>query len=265
MGIIVSDDIVRVADAEITGNNWSTIYEKKFVMDHTNLFRSGRKLDNNTGERLLKFDFGAAQSLAAIVLAYCNFDKIQIRGTDTDAEADPGWNNPEYDSGALDLSEWGLIGRYNLYKTLTAFNYRYLDLYVPAGTSEVTTSISVWQVGMVVPLETITELSQSVTEYSRSARLPFEEIQLTRTRKDMVYLAGEREFQALVDLDFGNRDTADESELFTFNRMLSPLVFYRNNSDDSEVMVCKKLTYYKGTVFAPGAVRGNLIQLEENV
>lgn len=260
MGVIFSNSFVAVANANITARSANASYPKINVMDNWHLSRCFRAADVTANDYLLKFNFGAAQSLSAILLRNVNFDTVKIQGHASDS-----WGSPSYAGSNLTVSQDPITGRYNIYIPITSFNYQYLRIFIPAGTSEVGTSISEWKIGNVLFMSSITTLSKNISygyndtgeQASKTISLPHGGAGESVELGDLTAWQGE--------VSFGYRAESDESELWTVNAMHAgkPIMFYLNDSDTSEAWLCKRDGNYKSTLIANGHVQGNSFRLTE--
>ncbi len=259
--IIITNAIETVANSGITARSEATGYPKINCMIHTNLGRRFQADDNNTNDYLLKFNFGAAQSLAAIALFDCNFNKVQIQGHGSDA-----WGSPDYAGSSLTVSQNAWTGRYNIFIPLTAFNYQYLRVFIPTGTAEVVTSLSKWQVSSVVPLSTATALTTNMSYgYERTVE-QFEKVnRLAGGGFDSFRYSDILQWRGR--LIFSHRGVSEETELLTMNRYAinAPIVFYENGSSTALCYLCHRAGYYSGSWLYANLVKGNTIALEEYV
>ena len=83
MAIIVSNDFISVANAEITARSEYSNYVKIGVMDYWHLNRQFRANDVTANDYLLKFDMTSAQSVEGVFLNDVNFDTVKLQ-SDTD-------------------------------------------------------------------------------------------------------------------------------------------------------------------------------------
>jgi hypothetical protein len=78
-----------------------------------------------TGETWILVDFGSATTVAGVFLNRANFLSATIQGNDTDS-----WAGPSFSQAKTLVTDD--IGNTHGYWTLTAFNYRYLRILIPA-------------------------------------------------------------------------------------------------------------------------------------
>jgi hypothetical protein len=252
--IILSNSFVDVADANITARSQASGYAKANVMDRWNLKRRFRADDVTATDYLLKFNFGAAQTLLGIFLNDVNFNSVKIQGHASDA-----WGAPSYSGTDLTASPNAITGRYQIFIPLTAFNYQYLRVYIPAGTTAVGDYTSKWEVGTVCFLSTYTTLSHNMAYgYGQTGKHFF------NTSINERISTGE-EIRWEGNLVFGNRSTDDESELWTANKidMSLPFIYYENAGNTANAYLCVRDDSIETTRFAYTGIVGNTIKIKE--
>jgi len=252
--IILSNSFVDVANTNITARSEATGYAKINVMDRWNMKRRFRADDKTANDYLLKFDFGAAQTLVGVFLNDVNFNKVKIEGHASDS-----WGAPSYAGTDLTVSQNPVTGRYQIYIPLTAFNYQWLRIFIPSGTTAVGTYTTKWEVGAVCFLSAATTLSHNMSYgygykgdhfYKNAVN---ERIQLSESMRWQGRLV------------FGNRASSDKTELQTVNQMnmALPFVYYENRGNTSEAYLCVRDDSIEIEEFTYGAVTGNTITIKE--
>lgn len=260
--IVLSNSFVTVADASITARSTdASIGAKVNVMDRWHLKRRFRANDVTTNDYLLKFNFGAAQTLVAVTLQDVNFNKVKIQGHASDT-----WTSPSYAGSDLTVSQNAITGRYNIYIPLTAFNYQYLRVFIPTGTTAVGTYTTKWEAGTLCFLSAQTTLTKNTSfGYAQSGQHSYRDIQLPHGGSERVLTGSSIAWNG--SLVFGNRYKTSATELYTLNAMdmAQPLVYYRNNSDTSEVYLCVRDGAIETTEFTYNMISGGSIKLKELV
>lgn len=94
-------------------------------------------------------DFGATQTVKALMLDRCNVSAVSIQGNATNS-----WSSPAYWATAT-ISQDTLDGRYKLFHDLTAasFSYRYCRIH-PNGTATLYGG-TVWELGSIAVMGTV--------------------------------------------------------------------------------------------------------------
>lgn len=258
MGLIYSKNIVEVADAAITPRSETTGYSDENVMNFWNLKQRFRANDANTNDYLMKFDFSAAQTLAAIFLNDVNFDKVIIQGHATDS-----WASPSFASGTITVSQNPVTGRYQVYIPLTAFNYRWMRIFIPTGTAGAGSYTTKWEIGTVCPLSAVTELSMNMSGFTGWPSLA-STINTKANGGPDVY-EGSTDLQWNANVIFGNRSNSYETELWTMNRIRpsEPMVFYENSGNTSRAYLCHKSEFMQGSISGPNGFIGGTMRLVE--
>jgi len=252
--IILSNSFVDVADASITARSALTGYDKINVMDRWNIERCFSANDLTANDYLLKFDFGAAQTLVGIFLNDVNFNKVKIQANATDA-----WTAPTYAGTDLTVSQNKVTGRYQIYIPLTAFSYRYLRLFIPTGTAAVGSYTTKWSLGTVCFLSAATELAHNMSyDYGQMGK------HFYKTSVNERVQTGKK-IRWDGSLVFGNRTKTDEAELWTINRMnmALPFVYYENFGDTSAAYLCVRDDSIETKWTSYSGVTGNSIKIKE--
>lgn len=252
--IILSNSFVDVANANITARSEATGYPKINVMDRWNLKRRSRADDKTANDYLHMYNFGGAQTLVGIALIDVNFNKVKFQGHASDS-----WGSPTYAGTDLTISQNKVTGRYNIYAALTGFNYQYLRIFIPTGTTAVGTYTTKWEIGAVCFLSAVTTLSHNMSYgYAQTGQ------QFFQTSVNERIKTGEttRWEGAIV---FGDRSTTYESELWTLSRMdmSLPFIYYENRSDTSAVYLCVRDDAFTIRHTTHNGVSGNTIKIKE--
>jgi len=251
--IILSNSFVDVADASITARSAATGYAKINVMDRWNMKRRFRADDKTANDYLLKFDFGAAQTLVGIFLNDVNFDKVKIQG-----HASDDWGSPTYAGTDLTVSRNPVTGRGQIYIPVT-FNLRWLRIFIPSGTTAVGSYTTKWEIGAVCFLSAVTTLSHNMSYgYGQTGEHFYKESVNERVKTaEAIRWRGK--------IVFGNRATTDKTELQTANQMdmALPFVYYENRGNTSEACLCVRDNSIEIDEFTYGAVTGNTVTIKE--
>lgn len=259
--IIIDNDLITVATAEITVQSTAAGYSKADVF----IFKSPERryrmdsADKSDVNPIMYFDLTSAQTVDAIVLDAVNFDTVQIFGHASDLGVD--WSTATFDSGELTVSKDAQTGRYKIYIPLTAFNYRWLAIGVPASATAVGSYTAKWEIGRVGIMDTATEFSKQMSRgYKRGADQAFTENAIgERDKTGPIYWVG--------TLDFGYRTDTQETDLTTLNNydIDDTVIFYENFGDTSKVYFCYRLDSYSGMYAGLGYVKGESIKFRERV
>lgn len=262
--LIITNDLISVADAEITARSTAAGFEKKAVMDFWHLKRRHRADDlvKSDVNPLFRLDMGAAMTVAAILLNDINYDKVRIRGHATDLNND--WTASTFDSGDVTVSQNAWTGRYQAFIPLTAFDLRWIAVCTPAAASAVGSYLTKWETGTVVLLDSATALTVNMSYgFQEWADDGYDEVTFPGGGLERVNLRDEMRWYC--QCPFGARTPTDETELKTLNRYhrAEPLVWYRNNSDTSEAYLCVRDDPYKSETQALNIVNGNTLSFKE--
>lgn len=265
--IIFSTDIITAADAAITPRSESSGYSDENIMDHWHLKRRFRAADLTKSDTnpLLRIDMSAAKTVVAVVLEDCNFDKTRIKGHASDLTTN--WAGASFGGTEVTVSAHPATGRYNIYIPLTGFNYRWLAVMTPAAASAVGSYVTYWEVGRVVILDSVIELTSNM-DYGFSQRVmqQYADIKLPTGSPERIDLSGGVK-QWMCRVVFGRRTAAEVSELFSVGGldMSYPMVFYLNRGTSSEVAVCVKDGHVGATWRAYNIYEGADLDLVELV
>jgi hypothetical protein len=256
--IIISDDFLDLGT--ITSRTEATGYPDDNVEDYWHLGKRFRADDATDTDWLLKFNMGAARSVAAIMLNNVNFDHVQFQLHSADA-----WGAPDHDSGDLTVSLNTIINRYNIiYVPSAVVTKQWLQIYIPATASPVGSYTTKWEVGSVVVLDSYTQFGHNMSwGYSRKAVQAYQEMPLPHGGFEIANLGDHKQW--IGRTVFGARAVADEADLWTLNQIApgSPMVFYENDSDTSKVYLCVRSTDYEGTIISNAAITGSDMEFRE--
>jgi len=156
--MIITNSFVSLTNSMLTARSENASYPKVNSLKQLRLMDVFRGADVTATDYLLKLNYGAAQSVAAVALLNCNFDHAQIQGHASDT-----WGAPTSAGSSLAVSQNPYTGRYNIFIPLTAWNYQYMRIYIPAGSVEVGTSNSEWQIGTLVVMSSATPLATNIS------------------------------------------------------------------------------------------------------
>ncbi len=259
MGIIYSNDFI--AASAITAQSTASGFDPDNVQDYWRLKRRWRmdSADKSNINPILRIDMGAAKTVEAIFLNDINFDKVLILGHASDLGTD--WTAADFTSGIISVSYDPVVGRYKVYIPHSAFNYRWIAPCVPTTASAVGPYQTKWEVGTVVLLDTVTELSKNMSYgYERG---PKQDTVDTGSHSSVatseVYWEGTAKFKT--------RTVAQEAEVLALGKisMEDPMIFYENNGDTSKCYLCRRLSDYSGSQDAYNLVNGRPISFREIV
>jgi len=266
--IIVSNDIISIADAEITAQSTADGFDKVNVMDFWRLKRRWRMntLTKSNTNPIMIFDLGETKTIPAFFLNDVNFDKVLIKGHASNLTTD--WTAASFDSGILSISEDDQVKRSKVYIPATAFAYRWLAICVPTTASAVGSYVIKWEMGTVILLEDTTLFMHNMSpDYERGGTQSYGEVKI-KTRPKGRTKFGPIRWEGI--LQFGIRSTAQEADLLTLNNMniANPLVFYENGTDGddtSKVYLCVRDSQYKGSLIYSSTIQTTSIKLIELV
>ncbi len=263
--IIFSNDIISVADSEVTAQSTTAGYAKKNVMDLTRLKRRWRMnaLTKSDSNPVLRFDLSSAKTVVAVFLNDVNFDKVVIKGHASDLGTD--WSGASFSSSEIAVSLDAQVGRYKVFIPLTAFSYRWLAVIVPAAAAAVGSYIAKWEIGTVVILGSVDTFTRNMSYgYERGAEQSYSDISMRSKHRQRVEYG---EIQWVATLQFGSRNTNKESDLTTLNTygIADELVFFENESDTSRAYLCYRDDHYSGTLIYMDIVSGGSLRLKELV
>lgn len=268
--IIFSDDFIT--SATITAISTASGYDADNVLNLVNLERNWRMNSANKSdtEAVLIFDMAAAKSLTAIVLDHVNFDKVVIKGHDSDLseESTSGqneWGNSDFTSGEIAISKDAKTNRYKVFIPLPGFNYRYLAILIPTTASSVGSYTSKWQIGRVGLIDSYYTFGRNDDwGRQRGASQAFYEVRFGSGRIVRAS-AGIKRWEATLNFNSPRRISSEEIDLDTLNNynMEDTILFYENDGDTSKVYFCVRDTDYFGTYTLYDGVSGNSIKLIE--
>jgi len=249
---IVSADFVDLG----TITSRSEDYADDNVENYWHLKRRFRASDFTKNDWLLKFDFGAAKSVVAVVLYDVNFDEVQIQGHGSDA-----WGAPSYDGDVVEISQNSLTGRYQVFIPLTGFNYQWMRIFIPNSASAVSDYTTKLEVGAVVVLDSYATIEKY--EYIRKAVKMYEDKPLPHGGFERVSLGDELRWEGTIEIP--RRAESDEGQYWTFNLfdISTPMIFYENRGDTQNVYLCLRDDAYEGTLEHHGVIVGNTIRMKE--
>lgn len=263
--IIVSKDIISVANAEITAQSTANSFAKVNIMDFWHLKRRWRmdSLTKSSINPVIYFDFSSAKTIDSIVFNDVNFDKVVILGHASDLSTD--WTAASFSSGEISINKDAQVDRYKVYIPLTSFNYRWLAVCVPSTASAVGSYTTKWEIGTVLPLDSIHTFTHNMSyDYTRGAQKAYSDIELKSGHIERIGLG---EIRWAATLSFKDRTITEEVDLTTMNNMniADPFVFYENDSNTSKVYLCLRNSDYSGTMVIDNVVTGTSIQLLEMI
>lgn len=260
MSFVASSDFLDLG--VITSRTEDANYPDDNVGDQWHLKRRFRADDVNLNDYILKFDLGVNKTIEAVVLDDVNFDQVQIYAALADG-AFP-W---AHDSTVLTVSLDPVVNRYKIiYIPSAAITFRWLAIFIPAGTTAVGSYVNKWQVGRVGIMDSLTTIRK--ISYSRTSEKAYKDIDLPSEGLERADL-GEQRWIGTVG--FGNikehvgTGVFDESNLWTMNNMeqSDPLIFYENDADTSRVYFCLRDDGYEGTLIHRGIAQGNMVRFRE--
>lgn len=261
--IIVSTDIIEVANAEITPQSTDTGYAKADVMDLWHLKRRWRmaSADKSSINPIIYFDMGAAKTVTHVMLDDVNFSKVLILGHASDLSTD--WTAASFSSAETAISCDAQVNRYKVIIPLTGFNYRWLAICVPSAASAVGSYTAKWQIGRAIILDSATTFTRNFAYgYQRGARQGHKELSLVSGHRER-HKIGDVQWEGI--LSFGHRTATEEADLTTLNNLDidDPMVFYENNSDTSKCYLCLRDDHYMGTVVYNNLLTANTMRFTE--
>lgn len=253
---IITDDFIDLGT--ITSRTEVAAYPDDNVEEYWHLKRRFRANDVTKNDWLLKFDFGAAKTVAGVFLNDVNFDEVQIQGHATDA-----WGAPTYNEPLVEISLDERVNRYKVFIPITGFNLRWMRIFIPTSATAVGSYKTKWEVGSVVVLDTVPTISKNAM--MRTSSKAFRDIPLPHGGFERIELGSNLRWEC--DITIEQRAEVDEAEYWAINVLDSaePLIFYENAGDTDKAYLCLRDTDYAGTRLYDGLVRGNTIRLKELV
>ncbi|MGE0289113.1 MAG: hypothetical protein AB7I42_22695 [Bradyrhizobium sp.] len=210
-------------------------------------------------------NFGAATSLAAIVIDHTNAATLTLKGKATDTS----WGSPSWTSGALTVSEDEHSGRRKLYHVPTGtgspFNYQYLR--IECGVSTSTDGSSNWRIGSVLCVSTISTWDTNTGfPHGPEAHEAVDDGLKAGGGGEPTSIGNRYAHIVLPTSTFtGSTQLQIWKDLLSQSRA-DPLMYYRNNGDDSEVYICHRLGVVRGpSLTAPNAYEIQSVVLREVV
>lgn len=255
MAIKYSSDI-KTATA-LTARTENPSYPVSNIEDKWRLRRHFRAMDSNTDDWLIKIDFGTSMSINGILINDVNFNKIKIEAHTSDS-----WTSPDYSSNEITISQNAITGRYQAFLDIT-FTKRWMRLYIPSGTTTID-NLSVWRMGTLCPLSTVTELSHNLAyPLTRTAKEFVRNIETASGGREKVKVGDYTRWQG--DITFTRRSENDEGEVWTFNRnsQATPIVFFENRGTIADAYLCTKDDSYEGSLESYNNITANTIRLRE--
>lgn len=212
-------------------------------------YRQARATGNTSGTTYFGLDFGAAFTPAAIIVGNVNVASIKIQGHTADS-----WGSPTRDSGALTVAQDPLTGRYNYIYQPSSWTTGTRYLRVVSNTNTATDSTDVFAVGYMLVVTTLSELSTPLAD--PIGLTPTEAVlsqELSGGGDDTVGIGRVRANISIAQSVFA---ADNDSEILTFLRRegrAGAFVFYMNDSDTSQVYVCKRTTEAGLTMTGPNS------------
>jgi len=228
--VIITNSFVTLTDSMLTARSANGSYPTVSCLKQLRLMDVFRAADVTATDYLMTINFGAAQSVAAVALLNCNFDHVQIQGHASDA-----WADPTSPGSSLAVSQNPYTGRYNIFIPLTAWNYQYMRIYIPAATAEVGTSQSEWQIGTLVIMSSATALATNISYgFSQGADEATEDV-----GGDKASIDDTMEWEGTISFDLRSK-TDYQATILALGRMSKskPVLIYLNDGDTSEVYLC---------------------------
>lgn len=204
------------------------------VGDYTHPFRPYRSTSISDDTTFVTLDFGTGQPLYAVVIDNINVTKIHVDHSIDNAS----WNS---DYNDLTVSRCITSGRYKIYVDLStkSFNWRYLRIRTAIGTT--TDGTSYLSIGSILGLA-------QLNNWTAVPGFPYSITPMRAWLPGDDFIAGGREPitignpYAQVTLSFPVIPTASVTYLknLLVQPKASPLVFYVNQGDTSEVYICRR-------------------------
>ncbi|MFH2129768.1 MAG: hypothetical protein ABIK68_05280 [bacterium] len=241
MGIIFSQNTISIT-GKVSARTANASYPVTNVAIWDSLVQHFRADDALANDWLLKIDFTAATPVAALFINHCNFDSITIQGNATDV-----WTSPSFTS-TVSISKDRYVGRYKAFIALTAFNYRYLRLFIPTGETP-TGGEGYWFVSSVIPVSATTEFSLSMDyPYARGAGKPFKDNEFPSGKKERILTGSHKKWMGRIS--WGTRPSNSESDMLTLHEMdiEDPLIYFENMGDTSRAYYCLRDNAYENTL-----------------
>ena len=304
MAIILDNDLIVVADAEITVQSTATGFAKANVFNFAHLRRRWRmnsaaksntnpvmyfnnnKLYGGTSPSGKLYEWngtdawvekapklGAETHILSMAVASSRIMAIVLDDVNFDKAVIKGhatdlgtnWTTASFTTDTITIDKDAQTNRYKTFIPLTDFNYQYLAILVPTTAQAVGDYTGNWQIGRVGLLKTATEFSKNMSYgYQRGAQRAFREVSLESGHNERESTGP---IQWTGSLQFGFRRIAQETDLTTLNNMDigETLIFYENDEDTSKVYFCLRDDNYEGTIESTGIIKGKVIRLAERI
>ncbi len=202
-------------------------------------------------------NFGSAKTILGLFLNDVNFTSVTIQGNATDV-----WTSPSFTQD-FTISKDDRVQRYKIYCALTAFNYQYLRIKIPAQTP--VDGLSIFRVGTRAFILSIIEFLQNPTwPYTYEASYP------DPLRND--FLSGGFELISQGDIKkwkgsfaFDVNEKANESQIWLLESLQPTdyIIFFENDGDTSKGYLCIKISFMEIDWETYNTIVTNDYELEE--
>lgn len=212
---------------------------------------------NTTAELTIVLDFGAACAADAIILDDVNFTSAYVAGHTADV-----WTDPDYAEELITISKDVRRDRYSVYHALTAFNYRYMRIRVPNQTE--TDALSAFRIGRLVVLDTTITLGQNPGYgYKMLSDAPVHLNEFRSGGHEAILMGEYLEWRGTFEWDA--MDDTHESDIWTLNALKRNeyIAFYENDSNTSQVYICRRTGAIEVTDRAPSVVQIGSVTMRE--
>jgi len=254
MGLIYTQDFIRVADAAITARSTTAGFADVDIMDFWHLKARHRAADLTKSDTnpLFRIDMGAAKTVVAVYISDCNYNKVRIRAHASDLTTN--WSTSTYNGGDVTLSLNPWTGRYQGFVP-AVFNLRWLAICTPAAASAVGSYVTYWETGVVAIMDSVTQLSAAEHGYPFAQLADHAVLDVGRSGRvslsDVLAWQGELTYQVIESA---------EAELMVLNRAgrATPMLLYFNAGDTSQAYLCLRDDPWRGEITQYNSVQGKM-------
>jgi hypothetical protein len=263
MAFVVTSNSFAVPTGYIKTNE-NAIYVASYINAYTKPWHRWWSTNYANGTTYVGVNLGSPTTIVAAAIDNINLDSVKIQGDDA-ATFDSSGGSPQYDSGALTVSQDVIDGRYKLYRTPISASRQYWRIL--ANSAAPNDGSSVMKVGSFV-------LLTAVTSWTTNPGVPYEVTAMQAVVDNNEFTGGGRE-----PVEVGHRycqlsltqpamPIAMKSTLFGVvggYSKAAPFVFYRNDGDTSEVYICRRVAEARIAQAGPAHYSMSGLVLEECV
>ena len=248
-------NFINITDAMVTVSGQDTNYPKANMLNLANLRRHYRSLV--TTETTVVIDFGSARAVAGLLLNDVNFTAATIQGNATNV-----WTSPSF-SLSVTISADERVNRRKSFTQLTAFNFRYLRVVIPAQTP--TDVLAYFRIGTLVCASSLLQLSSNPSyPYSYQAAYPEpKEVRFPTGGFEQVDMGSYKTWSGSFSYNVAVKTSV--TDLWTLDTLKPTdyIVFAENRGDSSKSYLCKKRGSIEIDETHHNIYKSNVINFEE--